>query len=55
MDKKTYSNLVVSSAPHLVTSMDTTKICFLLRLEQGQDNDRSHGCIRSDLRTCGHV
>ena len=30
MDKKTYSNLVVSSAPHLVTSMDTTKIMLMV-------------------------
>ena len=30
MDKKTYSNLVVSSAPHLVTNMDTTKIMLMV-------------------------
>ena len=30
MDKKTYRNLVVSSAPHLVTSMDTTKIMLMV-------------------------
>ena len=30
MDKKTYSNLVVSSAPHLVTNMDTTRIMLMV-------------------------
>ena len=30
MDKKTYSNLVVSSAPHLVTNMDTSKIMLMV-------------------------
>ena len=30
MDKKTYSNLVVSSAPHLVTNIDTTKIMLMV-------------------------
>ena len=30
MDKKTYSNLIVSSAPHLVTNMDTTKIMLMV-------------------------
>ena len=30
MDKKTYSNLVLSSAPHLVTSMDTSKIMLMV-------------------------
>lgn len=30
MDKKTYSNLVVSSAPHIVTNMDTSKIMTMV-------------------------
>lgn len=30
MDKKTYSNLVVSSAPHLVTNMDTSRIMLMV-------------------------
>ena len=30
MDKKTYNNLVVSSAPHLVTNMDTSRIMLLV-------------------------
>ena len=30
MDKKTYSNLVVSSAPHLVTNVDTTRIMLMV-------------------------
>ena len=30
MDKKTYSNLVISSTPHLVTNMDTTKIMLMV-------------------------
>ncbi|MGN0735468.1 MAG: RnfABCDGE type electron transport complex subunit D [Anaerovoracaceae bacterium] len=30
MDKKTYSNLIVSSAPHLVSNMDTTKIMLMV-------------------------
>ena len=30
MDKKTYSNLVVLSAPHLVTNMDTTRIMLMV-------------------------
>ena len=30
MDKKTYSNLIVSSAPHLVTNMDTTRIMLMV-------------------------
>ena len=30
MDKKTYSNVVVSSAPHLVTNMDTTRIMLMV-------------------------
>ena len=30
MDKKTYSNLVVSSAPHIVSPMDTSKIMLMV-------------------------
>lgn len=30
MEKKTYSNLIVSSAPHIVTSTDTTKIMAMV-------------------------
>ena len=30
MDKKTYSNLVVSSAPHIVSPMDTSKIMMMV-------------------------
>ena len=30
MDKKTYSNLVVSSAPHIVSPMDTTKVMMMV-------------------------
>ena len=26
MDKKTYSNLIVSSSPHIVSNMDTSRI-----------------------------
>ena len=30
MDKKTYNNLLVSSAPHIVTNMDTTRIMMMV-------------------------
>ena len=30
MDKKTYSNLVVSSAPHIVSNMDTSRIMLMV-------------------------
>ena len=30
MDKKTYNNLVVSSSPHIVSSMDTTRIMAMV-------------------------
>lgn len=32
MEKKTYSNLVVSSAPHIVSPVDTTKIMLMVML-----------------------
>ena len=30
MEKKTYSNLVVSSAPHIVSNVDTTRIMAMV-------------------------
>ena len=30
MEKKTYSNLVVSSAPHIVSNIDTTRIMAMV-------------------------
>ena len=30
MEKKTYSNLVVSSAPHIVSSVDTSRIMAMV-------------------------
>ena len=30
MEKKTYDNLLVSSAPHLVTNMDTSRIMLMV-------------------------
>ena len=32
MEKKTYSNLVVSSAPHIVSNMDTSRIMMMVIL-----------------------
>ena len=32
MEKKTYSNLVVSSAPHIVSNMDTSRIMLMVIL-----------------------
>ena len=32
MDKKTYSNLIVSSSPHIVSNTDTTRIMAMVLL-----------------------
>ena len=32
MEKKTYSNLVVSSAPHIVTNLDTSRTMAMVIL-----------------------
>ncbi len=44
-----YDNLSVSSSPHLVTSLDTTKTMLYVLLAMGYSRRRASSCIRVSL------